>query len=252
LENEDIAIDISSPGGFLAYMSGSGEYSIYCFTAGGGAYNLQNYFTIQEKGTTIGTYYENTTEITHTFESSDVIVVKRNVEALFDSVTWHINGVKYAIAENANIMNTLNFPASSFHSGENTLTMSVRFSGTTADSLYIGKVWLSVTNYSAEFYANDVHHLALNDTTFCNKNVYFRAEIEELHPDPESLKWFIDYGSGEVEEESARDQLTWNKPFENGIYPVRMWLRYDNDVEENIIGTLKIQALWIKMKNVRY
>jgi len=108
--------------------------------------------------------------------------------------------------------------------------------------------------FDVAFYANDVHHEDLTDTTFCNKNVNFRAEIEgiQLHPDEGSLKWFIDYGSGEVEEDSARDQKQWSKPFENGIYPVRILVRFENNETTSISGILKIQALGIKIRNVRY
>ena len=144
LANEDIAIDITCPGGFLAYMSGSGSAETYAFAAGAGAYDLQNYFTIQEKGTTIDTYYENTTAITHTFEATDNLVVKRTVESPFTSISWLINSVPYSITENTNAMNTLNFPASVLEPGENFLTMSVRYLGASADSLYTGSVWLEI------------------------------------------------------------------------------------------------------------
>ena len=252
LANVDIAIDISCPNGFLAYMSGNGQAESYAFAAGGGAFNLKNYFTIQEKGTTIDTYYENTTEMTHTFEISDIIVVKRTVEKPFDYVKWLVNGVTYPITENNNIMNTLNFPALALHSGENTITMSVRFSGTTADSLYTGKVWLLTTNYDATFFMNDVHHLT--DTTFCNKNVNFRAETSALSTEPGHIRWYVDYndGNGYGEEPTALDQMQWSKNFENGVYPVKMWVRFTNGEEATITSTLKIQALWIKIKNVKY
>ncbi|MCL2510783.1 MAG: hypothetical protein FWF09_01895, partial [Bacteroidales bacterium] len=146
LPNEDVTIEITCTGGFLAYMSGCGNAESYAFMAGTGAYNLQNYFTIQEKATDIDTYYENTTELTHTFEASDIIVVKRTVEKSFDAIEWLINGIPYAIVENGNSMNTLDFPASALSPGENSLTMSVRYSGATQDSLYTGKVWLQNTN----------------------------------------------------------------------------------------------------------
>ena len=248
LNNEDITIDITCPGGFLAYISGNGNSETYAFSSGAGAYDLQNYFTIQEKGTSIDTYYENTTQDTHTFESSDDIVVKRTVETPFDSVTWLVNGVQYAIAENSDITNELHFPASAsaFHSGENTITMSVRFSGTTADSLYTGRVWLLIME--CEFYANDVHHENLPDTTFCSKYVHFRAEIEGLNPAPGSLKWFI---NGE-EETDAQDLSEWSKEFATGVYEIKMVVLFANGETETITGALKVDVFWIKIRNVRY
>jgi len=143
-------------------------------------------------------------------------------------------------------MNTLNFPASVLNSGENTITMSVRFSGTHTDSLYTGKVWLTITNNSAAFYANEVHNESLQDTTFCNKNVNFRAEIEGLHPTAsDSIMWYINDVFG-------TSAATWSKPFENDTYEIKLVVHYNNDTYATLTGTLKVQALWLKIKNVRY
>ena len=141
LANTNVTIDLTCPGGFLAYMSGSGSAETYAFMSGAGAYDLHNYFTIKEQATTIDTYFENTSSITHTFEETDQIVVKRTVESAFTSISWLLNGVPYSITENTNSSNTLNFPASALSLGENFLTMSVRYQGTTADSTYVGSVW---------------------------------------------------------------------------------------------------------------
>ena len=51
---------------------------------------------------------------------------------------------------------------------------------------------------------------------------------------------------------SARDQKQWSKPFENGIYPVRMVVRFESNEITSISSILKVQALWIKIRNVRY
>ena len=147
LADADITIDLECPGGFLAYMSGSGHAESYSFMAGAGAYDLRNYFTVKEQATTIDTYYENTSSITHLFEPTDQIVVKRTVESAFTSISWLLNGVPYTITENLNTTNTLNFPASALSTGENLLTMSVRYLGATADSIYVGKVWLKNPPY---------------------------------------------------------------------------------------------------------
>ena len=142
LADTDVTIDITCLGGFLAYMSGTGDWESYAFLAGTGAYDLGSYFTVKEQATTIDTYYGNTSSATHSFEPTDQIVVKRTIEGYFASVSWFLNGVPYTITENANTTNTLNFPASALSPGENLLTMSVRYLGATADSIYVGKVWL--------------------------------------------------------------------------------------------------------------
>jgi hypothetical protein len=103
-----------------------------------------------------------------------------------------------------------------------------------------------------EFYANGVLHSSLQDTTFCNKSINFRAEIEEVFSNWVSIKWYVDYGSGEVEEVSATNQLTWSKNFENGTFPIKMVVLFANGETVTRTGTLKVQALWIKIKNVKY
>ena len=102
---------------------------------------------------------------------------------------------------------------------------------------------------SAVFYANDVHYENLPDTTFCNKDVHFQAEIEgALHPDPGSIKWFI----GDEEYEEARDRLHWSKPFETGEYAIIMQVRFENGETVSIPSALIMDVFWAKIKNVRY
>jgi hypothetical protein len=79
--------------------------------------------------------------------------------------------------------------------------------------------------------------------------VNFRAEIDGLHPTAtDRIKWYVDG----TEETTAQNLTEWGRPFENGTYDIKMVVRYDNDETETIIGPLKIQALWIKMRNIRY
>jgi uncharacterized protein (TIGR02145 family) len=98
---------------------------------------------------------------------------------------------------------------------------------------------------SVKFYANNVHFSVLPDTTFCASFVNFRAEMEYLNPD--SLKWYVNG----VETVSARDSLEWGKNFPNGNYVIEMKASFEDC--ETIIKTciLKIQAVWIKMRNIR-
>jgi hypothetical protein len=110
-------------------------------------------------------------------------------------------------------------------------------------------------NHSAEFFANDISSSDLPNHTICNKTgtVNFRAEIEGLSQEVGSLKWFITYPIfGEKEETDFQDYLTWSKNFETGTYPIRMWVRYDNGEEDEIISTLNVEVFWIKMQNVRH
>jgi len=123
--------------------------------------------------------------------------------------------------------------------------MSVLFEDETTKT-YEGT--LKIATCEVAFYVNNVHYESLGDTLFCNKNVYFKADIEGLSQETGSLKWYI----GGIEYEEARDRLEWNREFETGTYPIEMWVRYENGKEETLSGILKMEVFWIKMRNVRY
>jgi len=166
-----------------------------------------------------------------------------NIEGLHpthpDRITWWIDGVEYLPAK------TLEEWWKPFTAGTYEIRMDVIYDNYETASK-TGTLNIKSCNQSAAFFANNVLHSALKDTTFCNKNVNFRAEIEGLHPAaPDSIMWYID----NVFETSA---ATWSKPFENGTYEIKLVVHYDNDTYATLTGTLKIQALWIKIRNVRY
>jgi len=97
------------------------------------------------------------------------------------------------------------------------------------------------------FYVNNVHYENLQDATFCDKNVHFRAEIADYS----EIKWFID-GSEYI---PAHNLLEWNKEFATGVYSIQMWVRYENNEEIFIPAqpiTLKMEIFWVKIRNVRY
>ena len=99
---------------------------------------------------------------------------------------------------------------------------------------------------NVSFYANNVYHSDLPDTTFCKSYVSFLAEMECLNPD--SLKWYVN----EVEEILVRDSLEWGRNFPNGNYDIVMKAYFENYGTITITSTLKVQTLWIKMRNIRY
>ncbi|MBD8349922.1 FG-GAP-like repeat-containing protein, partial [Dysgonomonas sp. HGC4] len=142
---DNVLIEMSNPSGFIAYMTGYGQSESYIFTAGAGAFNLQAYYKVTTKTSPYkDTYYSATTPMTHTFEEIDEITIKRTIEKSFSNIHWLLNGVPYTgVTENTDISKEWNFPASDLTVGENTLTMSVRYTGNSADSLYKSKIWLS-------------------------------------------------------------------------------------------------------------
>ena len=90
----------------------------------------------------------------------------------------------------------------------------------------------------AAFYANDIHFQDLEDTTFCASNVDFRAEIENIGVEMDSIKWYING----LEEISERNKLEWNKIFSAGEYEITMWVRYENNDTISKTGILKIKS----------
>jgi hypothetical protein len=142
----NVVITLSNPAGLIAYSSGRGEWNSnfesYLYTAGANAFDL-TMFTITSKTKPYSdTYYSATREATHTFEAADNITVKRNIGQDFTKVSWIIHGNAYTgVTENTNPKNTLIFPASAFHCGKDSITMSVRYKDATEDSLYTGYIW---------------------------------------------------------------------------------------------------------------
>jgi len=90
----------------------------------------------------------------------------------------------------------------------------------------------------AAFYANDIHFQDLKDTTFCAGNVSFRAEIENMGVEMDSIKWFIN----QVKEILPYNQLEWNKTIFPGNYEIRMWVRFENNDTISKTGMMKIQS----------
>ncbi|WP_280748672.1 IgGFc-binding protein [Parabacteroides sp. PF5-9] len=160
-QSDNVLIELVNPSGFVAYMTGYGPAESYIITAGAGAFDLQTYFTVQTKTQPYtDTYYTATTEATHSFEDGDNLSIKRTIEKPFSSVKWLVNGTQYTVTENTNINHSLTIPSSALRVGANTLTMSVRYNGTTADSLYVGSVWK----------ANPVFEITPNDPEVCIGN----------------------------------------------------------------------------------
>jgi hypothetical protein len=156
---------------------------------------------------------------------------------------WHDNAVGMSF-----YTMQLTNPSASYLFTNNEGGLLVMCYGIGGDESYYYLGSSAMRNLDAAFYVNNVHYQNLQDTTFCAKDVYFRANIEGLHADVGSLKWYIDG----VEEVAARDQLQWSKPFETGVYEIKMWVRYENDETTTIQSVLKMDVFWVKIRNIRY
>ena len=153
-----------------------------------------------------------------------------------DSIKWYINNEEYVPAQNS-----LEWSKTFEEYGVYKITMWVRFENDSIISK-TGTLKIKNCNFSAVFYVNNVHHLY--DTTFCEKNVDFRAEIEGEY---EELKWFIN-----GDEHVPANPLQWSRDFVTGTYNIDMRVCLANGEEETIAGILKMEVLWIKIKNVRH
>lgn len=143
--DDDVLIEVTNPAGFLAYMTGTGGNESYIVSAGAAAFDLKTYFTVATASEPFkDVHYTVTEEATHTFVSSDTMLINRTVEQSFDSVQWLVSKEKYAGAsDNTAETSTLKIPASLLKPGENELTMSIRYTGSSQYHDYTGKVWLS-------------------------------------------------------------------------------------------------------------
>jgi hypothetical protein len=162
-----------------------------------------------------------------------------NMGVEMDSIKWFIDGTEYLPAQDQLEWNKI------FSIGEYEIKMWVRFENNDTISK-TGTLKIKACGFA--FYANNVHHLILPDTTFCDKNVYFRAEIEDFNTAQDSIKWYING----TEYEPARGLLEWSKDFETGVYPIEMWVRFANGETATLPSTLKMEVFWIKIRNVRY
>jgi hypothetical protein len=143
-KSDDVRIELLNPAGFVAYMIGGGERESYIFSAGSGAFDMENYFTIATNAQPPNdVHYSATHTATHTFDPSDQITVKRTLQQPFTQVRWLIHGQPYTgITENTNINNTLTIPASALSCGMDSIVMSVRYKDANVDSVYTGYVWI--------------------------------------------------------------------------------------------------------------
>jgi len=119
----------------------------------------------------------------------------------------------------------------------NTDKLFVMCYGTGNNESYYYLACSAMRDLDAAFYANDIHFQEMKENPFCAGMVYFRAEINGLHPThPQRIKWFVDG----VEEPGTLNQETWNRTFTSGEYEIRMEVVYENNETATKTGILKI------------
>jgi hypothetical protein len=225
----------SNPAKIIIYGWGRGPYRSYYYLAGSAMRDLDAAFYAHD------IHFQNLKE--NPFCANEMIEFRSEIEGLHTapgSLLWYIDGVHQPALTDKAIWNQ------TFSSGLHEIRMWVRYENNDTISK-TGTLFMLSCSYSAGFYVNNVHYEILQDTTFCDKNVHFRAEIADYS----EIKWFID-GSEYI---PAHNLLEWNKEFATGVYSIQMWVRYENNEEIFIPAqpiTLKMEIFWVKIRNVRY
>ncbi|GHU59166.1 hypothetical protein FACS189411_15680 [Bacteroidia bacterium] len=96
-------------------------------------------------------------------------------------------------------------------------------------------------NLDAAFYVDDVHYQDMDGETICDPHLFdFKAVIQyALSSTPGYLKWYIN----NVEELSARDQLTWTKYLGRGDYTIKMVVLDLNGEPRELITSFTVGCL---------
>jgi uncharacterized repeat protein (TIGR02543 family) len=96
----------------------------------------------------------------------------------------------------------------------------------------------AMRDLSVAFFVNDIHYQELDPEFFCENEFRFRAEVENIGVEIDSLKWFLN----EVEETAAQNQYSWNKTLAGGDYVVTLAI-YPHEGEPKILeGILHVNA----------
>ena len=211
LTNATAAYYFTNPTGFLIFCYGYGNGESYYYLAYSAMRDLDASFYAND------IHFQDLKDAT--FCANEVVNFRAEIENMgveIDSIKWYINGFEETTTQNLLEWNKTFLP------GNYEIKMWVRFEN---DSIISKADTLRVKSceVNAAFYANNVHYENLQDTVFCAKDVYFRAEIEGQY---EELKWFID----NVEEVSAQNQEEWSKQFTTGEYAIKMQVRYARDL----------------------
>ena len=112
--------------------------------------------------------------------------------------------------------------------------------GTGENESYYYLASSSMQTLTAAFYVNDIFYKDLASEILCMQPVRFSAEIYgSMNAATGHLKWYID----NVEEENARDSLTWSKPLADGTYQIRMEiLLADSITTETATATIVVKT----------
>ncbi|MCL2511577.1 MAG: IgGFc-binding protein, partial [Bacteroidales bacterium] len=96
----------------------------------------------------------------------------------------------------------------------------------------------AMRDLSAAFTANYIPYNTLSEHLFCEDEITFVANIQGIHSDAGSLKWYIN----NVLQTDLTDQLTWSKTFAIGNHAIKMEVKFEDESTETYEGILKIES----------
>jgi len=238
LSNSSDSYMFSNSKGLLVLCYGYGNLESYYYLAGSAMRDLDAAFYAND------VHFQDLKDTAFCAGNVNFRAEIENMGVDMDSIKWFING------EENLPYNQLEWSKTFLSPGNYEIRMWVRFEN--SDTI-LKKDTLRIKNceVNAAFYVNNVN-LNLQDTTFCNKTVSFITYIEGLNTTQDSIKWYIDFGNGFEYYEPALNKKQWFRDFSTGNFPIKMWARLENDVEIEVESTLKMEILWIKIRNVRY
>jgi hypothetical protein len=97
---------------------------------------------------------------------------------------------------------------------------------------------LNLGNLNAAFYANDIYYTNLDNHPFCENDIKFRAEINAIGIEVDSMKWYIDG----IEHLSAQNLNVWSNTFAVGNFLIKLEVFPDEGDIINLEGMLHIGA----------
>ena len=230
----------SNPAKIIVYGYGNGSISwaaAYYYLAGSAMRNLFAAFTANN--IPYNDMHNNP------FCEHDITFVA-NIEGIHPnqgSLKWYIDGALQSVLTDHHTWNQ-NFPT-----GNYVIEMSVLFEDNTTKTY---EDTLKIAACEAVFYANNVLHANLQDTTFCDKVVNFRSDVEGLHPDPGRIKWYIN--DPNHLSPLHVDETTWSQTYNNGEHhdDVEMVVRFENGETETIYGRVNVRVFWTSIKNIQH
>ena len=233
LTQNTASYNFTNPSGLIILCYGSGMGSSYYYPAGFATRKLSAAFTANNI---------SYNELHNNPFCEHNITFVANIEGIHPnpgSLKWNINNV-----EEVNKRDSLEW-SKTFATGNHIIKMSVLFEDNSTETY---QDTLKIKTCEAVFYANGVLCDTLYKITFCDKVVYFQADVES----PESIIWYI---NDPVHLSPLHvGETSWSKTYDAGEHHdfVEMVVVFENGETKTISGTVNVKVFWTSIKNIRH